>query len=162
MAGGLTWDPNSKYNKELRDKAPDYTFPDKRYDFIALNFNDMWTGFVTLLVFLVVNNWDAMVEGFVAVTNPWLRTFFVAFHFLGVYLCLNIATSFIIDTAMELYSEGDQPKSVIDGMAEIVGNEAVFEAEAVAGDQAGLKGKYRAVISNHGDIAEDGHAVMHR
>ncbi|CAD7699225.1 unnamed protein product [Ostreobium quekettii] len=164
FGGRLTRDPDSKYYEMLKDKAPDFTYPDDRYDFITLNFNDMWTSYVTLLVFLVANNWDVMVEGYVAVTSLWLRLYFVAFHFLGVYLCLNIVTSFIIDTAMEFYteSEDEKNKALIDGQTETSAGNVVFEAEVVTGSQNGLKGMYRAVVSDQSEVTQGAREVMNR
>lgn len=168
FGGRLNWDPNSPYSSMIRKNAPDFALPDSldpaknRYDFLALNFNDLWSGYVVLFVLLVVNNWDIMTDGFIGVTTPWLRLFFVIFHFIGVFLCLNIATSFIIDTALENYGQEEKPEDVDDGMTEVVGDEAIFEAEAVNGNQTGLKGKYRAVLSKNLTIDQDRHAVMNR
>eukprot|EP00803_Ostreobium_quekettii_P002207 evm.model.scf_1276.3 EVM.evm.TU.scf_1276.3 scf_1276:5647-9265(-) len=165
FGGRLTRDPDSKYYTMLKQDAPDFTFPDDRYDFISLNFNDMWGGYTTLLVFLVANNWDVLVEGYVSVTSLWLRLYFVAFHFLGVYLCLNIVTSFIIDTAMEFYSENEETGNEGDsvaGAADGASNAAVFEAETVTGTVTGLKGKYRAVVANKGELTKGAREIMNR
>lgn len=162
FGGKINRDPRSKYSMALHERAPDFTSPNPEYDFLAINFNDMWSAMVTLFVLLVVNNWDVMVDGFVAVTSPWLRIFFIAFHFLGVLLCLNIATSFIIDIALEYYGDRDAPGHGVGDEAEIVGNEAVFEAGAVTGTQTGLTGMYRAIMPKQMAIAQDPHELLNR
>eukprot|EP00803_Ostreobium_quekettii_P002205 evm.model.scf_1276.1 EVM.evm.TU.scf_1276.1 scf_1276:563-2464(-) len=159
FGGKINRDPNSPYRAELENKAHGFAHPAKEYDFVAVNFNDMLSGMVTLFMFLVVNNWDTLVSGFVAVTSPWFRIFFVAFHFLGVLLCLNVATSFIIDIAIEFYSVDDKRKVIFDGGEAIVGNEIIIEADSITGTETGLKGRYRAIMPDS-QIAQDANELM--
>mmetsp|Transcript_24918 Transcript_24918/g.80641 ORF Transcript_24918/g.80641 Transcript_24918/m.80641 type:complete len:738 (-) Transcript_24918:300-2513(-) len=66
--------------------------------YAPLNFNDLWSAFVTLFAILVVNNWQVVVEGFVAVAGVQARLFFIAFYSAGVLIGVNLAVAFIIDT----------------------------------------------------------------
>lgn len=162
FGGKINRDPDSKYASMLNKKAPHFVSPSQEYDFLAINFNDMFSGMVTLFVLLAVNNWDVIVEGFVAVTSPWLRIFFIIFHFFGVLLCLNIATSFIIDVALEYYSGNDVPHFRTDGGPDVVRNVAVFEGHTVTGTATGLTGKYKAIFPKRMTLARDTHEIMNR
>ena len=64
------------------------------------NFNDLASGFVVCFELLVLNNWFVLAEGFVAVTSPAARIFFVAFYLFGVLICLNLIVAFAIDAFM--------------------------------------------------------------
>jgi hypothetical protein len=46
---------------------------------------------------LVVNDFDVLVDGFVAVSSVWSRLYFLAFYLLGVLLILNIVIAVMID-----------------------------------------------------------------
>ena len=72
-------------------------------DYTAINFNDYPSGFVLLFCVLVVNNWFVLAEGFVAVAHKPLlaRVYFVAWFVVGVTICVNVATSFVIDSFLQ-------------------------------------------------------------
>ena len=53
FGGRINRDPDSKYSAALKEHAPDFANPDPEYDFLAINFNDMWSAMVTLFVLLV-------------------------------------------------------------------------------------------------------------
>jgi len=77
------------------DKLKDTDFYASGY--APLNFNDMWSAYVTLFAVLVVNNWQVLVEGYVAVAGVNARLFFIAFYCLGTLICVNLAVAFVID-----------------------------------------------------------------
>ncbi|CAD7699227.1 unnamed protein product [Ostreobium quekettii] len=162
FGGRINRDPESPYKDLLERKAPGFAHPSPKFDFLPVNFNDMPSGMVTMFMLLVVNNWDVLVSGFVAVTSPWFRIFFVAFHFLGVLLCLNLATSFIIDIAIEYYSLEDRCRNGPEAGGAALGNEIVFEARCVAGTDTGLGGTYRATAMPNMPIAQDARDLMNR
>uniref|UniRef100_A0A7S3JYQ2 Ion transport domain-containing protein n=1 Tax=Aureoumbra lagunensis TaxID=44058 RepID=A0A7S3JYQ2_9STRA len=66
--------------------------------YLPLNFNDMWSSYVTLFCILVVNNWQVLTQGFVAIAGVNARLFFIAFYSVGTLICVNLAVAFIIDT----------------------------------------------------------------
>mmetsp|Transcript_66997 Transcript_66997/g.131395 ORF Transcript_66997/g.131395 Transcript_66997/m.131395 type:complete len:156 (-) Transcript_66997:6-473(-) len=47
---------------------------------------------------LVVNQFDTVVGGFVAVTSKWARLYFTFFYLLGVLLILNIVIAVMLDS----------------------------------------------------------------
>jgi hypothetical protein len=51
--------------------------------YVLLNFNDFASGFVTLFVLMVVNNWYVIAEMYVNVTGTsWVLLYFVSFYLL--------------------------------------------------------------------------------
>ena len=61
----------------------------------ALNFNDFPSSMVTLFVLQVVNNWNVVMSGYLAVTNRWAILFFVLFWLLVVVITLNLVVAFV-------------------------------------------------------------------
>ena len=62
------------------------------------NFNDFFSGLVTLFTLMVVNNWYVQVQMFVLVTeNPYVRYYFIAFWYMSVIIAINIFVAFAID-----------------------------------------------------------------
>ena len=53
--------------------------------------------------------------------------------------------SFIINVDIEYYDEQDVFGYALQGELRVVQNEAVFQAQAVTGTQAGLTGMYKAI-----------------
>lgn len=70
------------------------------------NFNDYFSGFVTLFELLVVNNWFVLAEGFVLVTETkWARLYFVAFYVIGNIVLLNLVIAVTIDAFLGEYAK---------------------------------------------------------
>ena len=61
-----------------------------------VNFNDMFSAFVTMFILLHVNNTHVIAGGIRAVTGPWCELFFAAWYVLGVLFLLNILTAFFL------------------------------------------------------------------
>jgi len=66
--------------------------------FESLNFNDMGSSMLVMTQVLVVNQFDTVVGGFVAVTSKWARLYFTFFYLLGVLLILNIVIAVMLDS----------------------------------------------------------------
>ena len=77
-------------------------------DYLANNFNDLASGVVTCFELLLVNNWFVLCEGFVAVSSPWARLFFVAVYLCGPLLLLNVAVAAVME-AFLLFSDAGAP-----------------------------------------------------
>lgn len=64
------------------------------------NFNDFPSGMITLFEILVVNNWNVIMEGFVATSSQWAYLFFVSFYIIGVLIFLNLGIAFVLNASM--------------------------------------------------------------
>lgn len=73
--------------------------------YTTLNFNDMWSACVLLFGILVVNNWWVLAGGFIAVSGPSARIYFIAFYCIGNLIGVNIATAFILDSFITQYEK---------------------------------------------------------
>jgi len=61
------------------------------------NFNDFGSACVTLFELLVVNNWQVLMGGFVAVRGTQARVFFITFYTIAVVMVLNLIVAFVLD-----------------------------------------------------------------
>jgi hypothetical protein len=67
--------------------------------YYANNFNDLASGMVVCFELLVVNNWFILADGFCQVAHvAGVRAFFLSVYIIGVLVCLNVVTSFAIDS----------------------------------------------------------------
>ena len=66
-------------------------------NYYANNFNDFASSLVTLFELLVVNNWQVLMEGFIQVTSPFYRWFFICFWSIAVVVILNLVVAFILE-----------------------------------------------------------------
>ncbi len=69
-------------------------------DFYGMNYDQIFSGIEVQFNLLVVNNWHIFMDAGVEVTNEWARLFFMLFYVLGVLVCLNVITAFVLDTVM--------------------------------------------------------------
>jgi hypothetical protein len=60
-----------------------------------LNFNDMFSSFVTIFTLLYVNNMQIVTSGCSATSSKWAQLFFGIFYIIGVLYLKNIFTSFL-------------------------------------------------------------------
>lgn len=66
--------------------------------YVFLNFNSVISSLMTLFCLLIVNNWNAIVEMYVFLTETRTsRLFFVAFYLFGVLVAYNIVVASIIE-----------------------------------------------------------------
>jgi hypothetical protein len=95
FGGLITTNPTDPNYAKLN--ATDYG----RSGYYANNFNDMWSGFVTLFELLVANNWFVLVDGFQAVTGVSSRFFFVSFYVLGESYEEESGVSYVLRESQE-------------------------------------------------------------
>lgn len=73
------------------------------YAFWSLNFNDVISGFVTLFVLMVVNNWYILADGYMKAAGPsWsylAASYFVVFFVVCNLVVLNILVALILDVS---------------------------------------------------------------
>lgn len=69
------------------------------------NFNDFSSSFITLFELLVVNNWQVIMGGMVAVTSGWARWYFISFWLLAVVMVMNLLVAFILDAFFDKLEE---------------------------------------------------------
>merc|ERR1712187_562132 len=75
-------------------------------DYYALNFNDFFSGMVTLFCLMVVNNWFVIADGFWRVTGTYFTcVFFVSFFIVANLVVLNMLIALILDSAEGLREE---------------------------------------------------------
>merc|ERR1712070_1245949 len=95
------------------------------------NFNDFASSLVTLFELLVVNNWHVLMSGFIAVTSPWCRWYFVSFWVLGVVVVLNLVVAFVL----EAFFTKDVQRKTAQELGQNRGSEGSVEAESKAPPQ---------------------------
>eukprot|EP01104_Vermistella_antarctica_P010984 TRINITY_DN3000_c0_g1_i1.p1 TRINITY_DN3000_c0_g1~~TRINITY_DN3000_c0_g1_i1.p1 ORF type:complete len:821 (+),score=236.62 TRINITY_DN3000_c0_g1_i1:42-2465(+) len=61
------------------------------------SFNDIYRSFVLCFELMVVNNWQVLVSGFVAVSNRGAWLFFIVFNMTVVLVAINIVVAFTLD-----------------------------------------------------------------
>lgn len=68
-------------------------------DYWLMNFNDTFSGYITLFCLMVVNNWFIIVDMYIDVVGNQaaVRGFFIVFYYFGVTIGLNIVIAFAID-----------------------------------------------------------------
>ena len=75
-------------------------------NYYALNFNDFFSGVVTLFCLMVVNNWFIIANGLVQVTQTYLTiVFFVSFFIIANLVCLNMLIALILDGSSTMHAE---------------------------------------------------------
>ena len=127
---------------------------------------------------MIINNWFVLCDGYVAVTDTWARTFFVAFYITGPLVLLNIAVAAVMDAFLIISHDlaADRPPDACaaDGAAapattlavnhrldadrfraHLEGASAVIDASSVSGTSTGVSGVYRAYVSS--DVARSRH-----
>ena len=77
----------------------------------AMNFNDMASGLLTLFQLLVANNWNVFADGFVAVSRPSARWFFVVYYIFSKIMVFNIVVAVVLSVFGEqLGQNSSQPQ----------------------------------------------------
>eukprot|EP00752_Nemacystus_decipiens_P003210 g2971.t1 len=81
---------------------------------MLLNFNDVPSSLVTLLVLFVVNDWYVIVDEFVDVTGTgWARAFFIINYIIGVAVILNLVVTVVINSFWDEYKQTNEPKNTV-------------------------------------------------
>lgn len=73
---------------------------DTQIQYIWLNFNDYFSGFLTLYSVMINNNWNYIVDIYFFVTDGKYITvglFFISFILINIYFITNILMAFMID-----------------------------------------------------------------
>lgn len=77
--------------------------------YVHMNFNDLFSSFVTLFALMVVNNWFVIANLFVVTSGTvWARVYFVVFYTLSVVIVVNILIAFVIDMYLSVDSLNQQ------------------------------------------------------
>jgi len=104
------------------------------------SFNDLPSGMITLFELLVVNNWQVITSGYVAVLGVNARWFFIAFYGVGVDVLLNIVIAFVLDSyeahAVEIEKDKDM---TLKGGATLMTDRLEFNASRIA---PGVRGTF--------------------
>ncbi|CAM9880018.1 unnamed protein product, partial [Pylaiella littoralis] len=75
-----------------------------------LNFNDVPTSLVTLLVLFVVNDWHVIVDEFVDVSGTgWARSYFILNYIMGVAVILNLVVTVVINSFWDEFKRTNKP-----------------------------------------------------
>ncbi|DAZ99756.1 TPA: hypothetical protein N0F65_003543 [Lagenidium giganteum] len=70
-------------------------------NYYSNNFNDFASAMTTLFELLLVNNWNVVMEGTVAVTTRWSRVYFISFYVIGVVMVLSLVVAFVVEAYFE-------------------------------------------------------------
>ena len=65
--------------------------------YYLVNFDDIFHSFITLFVLMIVNNWQVVAQGYVAVTSQWTYLFFIFFYLFVVLVITNVTAAFVLD-----------------------------------------------------------------
>jgi two pore calcium channel protein len=112
-------------------------------DYFANNFNDFTSSLVTLFELLVVNNWQVLMDGFVRVTSPYHRWFFILFWSIAVVVILNLVVAFIL----EAFFTKDEQRRNQDEVGSPEGSAAANESNDVYGSVGSPKTRIRRAAS---------------
>ena len=91
FGGRLTRDPNNQLSANLEDTDYANNF------YWANNFNDLLSGMNVCFNLLVINNWNEMETGLIAITSKYCRYFLFAFYVCGVLIVNNLVVGIVID-----------------------------------------------------------------
>ena len=93
-------------NYNSKEILGDQSVPD---NYVNMNFNDLYSSFMTLFALMVVNNWFVIVNVFeVSTGSVWVRLYFLTFYFLSVIVVINIVVAFAIDMYSSVESLNQQ------------------------------------------------------
>lgn len=114
--------------------------------YMWLNFNDFWSGIMTLFTMMLFNNWQFIwqqfnfaIDGRDTVTNAY----FISFLFIVVYIMMNIIMALIIDVYTSI--EDSVSKEKLEKQALIAFGEQAIRYEEAKAEEARL-----ASIKNFG------------
>lgn len=114
------------------------------------NFNDMLSGANVCFNLLVINNWNVLESGIVAVAaTKYSRYFFFTFYVVGVMLANNLVVAVVIDYFID---ELDSKRSKTDERFEA---SDIFASRKVGKYVARLKPKYRLTAQSKHDVLEE-------
>ena len=66
--------------------------------YYLVNFDDIVHSFITLFVLMIVNNWQVVAQGYVAITGtPVTYLFFIFFYLFIVLVMTNVTAAFVLD-----------------------------------------------------------------
>jgi hypothetical protein len=145
FGGLITRDPNNPTSYLLEGTE----FADAFY--WANNFNDMLSGANVCFNLLVINNWNEMESGIVAVAQTKLsRYFFLTFYIMGVMIVNNLVIALVIGYFLdEFESDNEEVDDVFES-----GRELVFDSDELPTSKefgkyvARLNPKYRLTAMN--------------
>lgn len=82
--------------------------------YYQLNFNDFYSGMLTLFSILVSNNWNAVTEMYCALCgNNWPKVYFSTFFVVTIMVILNIVISFVLEIYTVSLAESESRLSKI-------------------------------------------------
>jgi len=81
-------------------------------DYIWLNFNDYFSGIITLFSMQLFNNWQFIWEQFnFTIENPLITNiYFLSFMILSTYVLINIIMAFVIDVYTSIEDSMNEEK----------------------------------------------------
>jgi len=121
FGGLITRDPNNPTSKLLNGTDFAGSF------YWANNFNDMLSGANVCFNLLVINNWNVMESGIVAVAQTKVsRFFFLTFYIMGVMIVNNLVIALVIDYFHDELESGDE-EEICDVFGS--GRELVFDSD---------------------------------
>ncbi len=76
--------------------------------YVYNNFNDMFSGIVTLFELTIVNNWQVNVDVYIKITGTnYVKVYFITWYFLSVTLGLNLLISFMLECYLTTISQNE-------------------------------------------------------
>lgn len=79
------------------------------------NFNDFFSGLVTLFTLMVVNNWMVTVELLCTIKGSnFYRFYFILFYYFSVMIGINIIMAFILDVYSSVEKQAEDREKTIE------------------------------------------------
>ncbi len=128
FGGNVTRDPNNPMSYVLEGTA----FADNFY--WRNNFNDLLSGMNVCFNLLVINNWNEMESGIIAISNKYSRYYFLAFFICGVIIVNNLVVAIVIDyfvSELDAVDEEVEARETRAGLKKLEGNgkQILFDGE---------------------------------
>ena len=113
--------------------------------FWANNFNDLLSGMNVCFNLLVINNWNEMETGLIAISSKYCRYYFFSFFVVGVIIANNLVVAVVIDFFVkELEEEKEEAtkRGTNCGLKTLEGRTIIFDGDRLPDGRK--KGQYYA------------------
>jgi len=116
FGGKITRDPNNPLAARLEGTDFAGSF------YWANNFNDMLSGLNVCYNLLVINNWNVLESGIMAICDTkYYRFYFLSFYIVGVMIVNNLVVALIIDYFLDEYgTDEEEEKAALEAEANLV------------------------------------------
>jgi hypothetical protein len=103
-------------------------------------FDNVYLTFMTLFELMVVNNWNIIMEGYVAATRTeWTRLYFIVWFIVSVVVVMNVCAGFVIDAYTLLKPKMQDEVSALSGILDAEQQVEYYVSGLAGKQQRGLE-----------------------